>query len=40
MNKCPRCYDLDPSVLLDREGEPYDCNECWEADTPRQEVRV
>lgn len=30
MFKCPRCGDLDPSVLLDNDGEPYMCDDCWE----------
>ena len=29
---CPRCNKADESVLLDQDGEPYLCDECWEAD--------
>lgn len=28
--KCPRCQKRSPSVLLDNDGEPYMCDECWE----------
>ena len=35
--QCPRCGDLDPSVLLDQDGEPYVCDECWQADAPIME---
>jgi NMD protein affecting ribosome stability and mRNA decay len=30
--KCPRCGKPDSTVLLDNDGEPYLCNECWNED--------
>jgi hypothetical protein len=33
-NKCPRCLQGKPDVLLDQEGEPYMCDDCWNEDSP------
>ena len=35
-NKCPRCLETKPDVLLDQEGEPYLCDECWNEDSPKK----
>jgi phage FluMu protein Com len=32
MNKCPRCRDVNSTVLLDTDGQPYLCDECWNDD--------
>ncbi len=34
MNKCPRCNETNETVLLDNDGLPYICDECWENDNP------
>ena len=34
-NKCPRCLETKPDVLLDQEGEPYLCDDCWNEDSPK-----
>ena len=28
--RCPRCRIESETVLLDQDGDPYICNECWE----------
>jgi len=30
VHECPRCRDKSKSVLLDSDGEPYLCDECWD----------
>lgn len=36
LNTCPRCNTRDKSVLLDGDGEPYLCDQCWEDDNPER----
>jgi len=30
--RCPRCRAQSETVLLDQQGEPYICDECWAED--------
>ncbi len=30
MLRCPRCNRFSDTVLLDQDGEPYICDDCWD----------